>query len=69
MPPNDEPLTPASDNPMPIGRVYDITINENEGQVLLMALGELLQSVERTEHLTPTIQALIDRIQRAVPAE
>ena len=46
-----------------------VTINAEEQQVLLMALGELLDSVERSEHLTPTIRALIERIRLAPPFE
>lgn len=61
MAPNDP--TPAS--AIPASAPYTVTISEDERQVLLMALGALLQSVERGEHLISTIQTLLDRIERA----
>ena len=39
-----------------------LMVSGNEREVLLLALGELLQSVSRDEHLTPTIQLLLERV-------
>jgi hypothetical protein len=43
--------------------MYTLTFDGLERQLLLMALGELLGSVRRSEHLTPAIQALIARVE------
>lgn len=61
---NDNIPTPLPDAPLPTTGAYTITVNEGERQVLIMALGELLQSTERGEHLIPTIQSLLARLQR-----
>lgn len=65
MAPNDPTPAPTPASAIPASVPYTVTISEDERQVLLMALGALLQSVERGEHLVSTIQSLLDRIQRA----
>lgn len=62
---NDFTLNPPPDSTPPVNGAYTMSITEDERQVLLMALGALLQSVERGEHLVPIIQTLLDRIQHA----
>lgn len=62
---NDHTPTPLPETPLPTYGAYTITINEGERQVLVLALGELLHSTERGEHLDPTIRSLLDRLQRA----
>ncbi|HLZ22390.1 MAG TPA: hypothetical protein VKQ30_09730 [Ktedonobacterales bacterium] len=54
--------TPLPDTPLPTYGAYSFTVNEGERQVLVLALGELLQSIERSEHLLPTVQSLLDRL-------
>jgi hypothetical protein len=49
----------------PDEETYTLTFNGQERQIFLMALGELLGSVTRSEHLTPAIQALITRVESA----
>jgi hypothetical protein len=49
----------------PAEKTYRLTLDGRERQLLLMALGELLGSVTRSEHLTPAIQGLIARVQSA----
>lgn len=61
---NDYSPIPLPDTPLPTTGAFTITVNEGERQVLVMALGELLNSTRRGEHLDPTIQALLDRLQR-----
>ncbi len=39
-----------------------LRLSGDEREVLLLALGELLQSVSRDEHLTPTVQRLLERL-------
>jgi hypothetical protein len=51
------PPSGGDDKPRPI----TLTCTKEECQVLLMALGELLGSVQREEHLVPTIRTLIKR--------
>jgi hypothetical protein len=43
-------------------KTYSLTLNENEREVVTLALQELLGTVDREEHLTPTLQALLARI-------
>jgi hypothetical protein len=58
---------PASSN-RPAGERYQFTFTSAERDVITLALGELLQSVRRDEHLIPTIQSLIERMKSAAPA-
>lgn len=62
---NDHTPAPLPETPLPTYGAYTITINEGERQVFVLALGELLQSTERGEHLDPTIRSLLDRLQHA----
>lgn len=41
---------------------YSLTLNENEREVVTLALQELLSTADREEHLTGTIQALLARL-------
>jgi len=41
---------------------YSLTLNENEREVVTLALQELLSTVEREEHLSKTVEALLARI-------
>jgi hypothetical protein len=43
-------------------KTYDLTLNENEREVVTLALQELLGTVDREEHLIGTIQALLARL-------
>ena len=61
---DDHSPVPLPDTPLPTTGAFTITINEGERQVLVIALGELLHSTRRDEHLDPTIQSLLDRLQR-----
>jgi|GEM_PF-2832737 hypothetical protein len=47
------------------GATYTVSYTADEQQVLLMALGELLHSVRRDEHLVPTIESLIERVRNS----
>jgi hypothetical protein len=49
------------DNP-PTGGTYTLTLDAAERQLLQMALGELLQTVAREEHLVPRIRSLLGRV-------
>ncbi len=66
----DYEYTNTTDKPFvtPPQGTFTLTIDGQERQLLLMALGELLSSVTREEHLTPAIQELLARVQ-AAPAE
>jgi|GEM_PF-6908792 len=44
------------------GPMHTFTVTEAEREVLVLALGELLQSTRRGEHLVPVIQALLRRL-------
>ena len=55
------PQSGGEDTPRPI----TLTCTKEECQVLLMALGELLGSVQREEHLVPTIRTLTKRVKDA----
>jgi hypothetical protein len=57
------PQSGGEDMPRPI----TLNCTREECQVLLMALGELLGSVQRQEHLVPTIRTLIKRLKDAQP--
>jgi hypothetical protein len=48
-----------------IPRPITLNCTKEECQVLQMALGELLGSVQRQEHLVPTIRTLIKRLKDA----
>jgi hypothetical protein len=48
--------------------MFTLTFDGLERLLLLMALGELLGSVRRSEHLTPAIQALTARVESAPAA-
>jgi hypothetical protein len=48
-----------------IQRPITLNCTKEECQVLQMALGELLGSVQRQEHLVPTIRTLIKRLKDA----
>ena len=48
-------------NPPTVG-AYTLTLDAAERQLLQMALGELLQTVSREEHLVPRIRKLLDRV-------
>jgi hypothetical protein len=41
---------------------YSLTLNEDEREVVTLALQELLSTVEREEHLSKTVEALLARI-------
>ena len=41
---------------------YSLTLNENEREVVTLALQELLSTADREENLTGTIQALLARL-------
>ena len=41
---------------------YSLTLNENEREVVTLALQELLSTADREDHLTGTIQALLARL-------
>lgn len=51
--------------PTPTGGPYTLTLNADELQILQLALGELLGSARRGEHLVPTIQSLLARLSSA----
>lgn len=69
MPLNDYTPVPMPDTPLPTTGAYTITVNEGERQVLALALGELLLSTERREHLIPPIRSLLERVQRISSSE
>ncbi|HEX6816805.1 MAG TPA: hypothetical protein VF120_00380 [Ktedonobacterales bacterium] len=55
--------TPRSpDDTPPAGGRFMLTLDATERQLLQMALGELMQTVSREEHLIPRIRALQDRV-------
>lgn len=55
--------TPRSfDDAPPAGGRYTLALDGAERQLLQMALGELMQTVSREEHLVPRIRALQDRL-------
>jgi hypothetical protein len=41
---------------------YSLTLNENEREIVTLALQELLSTTEREEHLIETVEALLARI-------
>ena len=43
-------------------KTYSLTLNQNEREVVTLALQELLSTVEREEHLSKTVEALLARI-------
>ena len=43
-------------------KTYSLTLNENEREVVTLALQELLSTTEREEHLMKTVEALLARI-------
>ena len=43
-------------------KTYALTLNEDEREVVTLALQELLSTVEREEHLIKTVEALLARI-------
>ena len=53
---SEEQATQASD------KTYMLTLNQNEREVVTLALQELLSTVEREEHLSKTVEALLARI-------
>ncbi len=61
--------TPSLPSDAPSLRTCLLTFTEDERQILVMALGELLGSVRRGEHLIARIQRLLDRVQNAQPGE
>ena len=61
----DETAIPASQGS--VGQNYTLSLNANELQVIQMALGELLQTVRRDEHLIPTIERLLQRLKTTSP--
>lgn len=48
--------------PVPTGGPYSLTVTAEELQVIQLALGELLGSVRRGEHLILTIESLQARL-------
>lgn len=56
--------TPESheDAPELVGGPYTLTLTADELQVIQLALGELLGSVRRGEHLIPIIESLQQRL-------
>lgn len=57
------------DTPAPRGGPYTLSVTADELQVLQLALGELLSSARRGEHLIPAIQSLQARLSGLAPAE
>ena len=53
---SEEQTTQASD------KTCSLTLNQNECEVVTLALQELLSTVEREEHLSKTVEALLARI-------
>jgi hypothetical protein len=53
---SEEQTTQASD------KTYSLTLDQNEREVVTLALQELLSTVEREEHLSKTVEALLARI-------
>jgi hypothetical protein len=53
---SEEQSTQTSD------QIVSLTLNENEREVVTLALQELLSTVEREEHLMKTVEALLARI-------
>jgi len=43
-------------------KTYALTLNEDEREVVTLALQELLSTTEREEHLIKTVEALLARI-------
>ena len=43
-------------------KTYSLPLNQNEREVVTLALQELLSTVEREEHLIKTVEALLARI-------
>jgi hypothetical protein len=43
-------------------KTYSLTLNQNERELVTLALQELLSTVEREEHLIKTVEALLARI-------
>jgi hypothetical protein len=43
-------------------KTYALTLNEDEREVVTLALQELLSTTEREEHLMKTVEALLARI-------
>jgi hypothetical protein len=41
---------------------YSLTLNENEREIVTLALQELLSTTDREEHLMKTVEALLARI-------
>lgn len=52
------------DDKPPVGGMHALTLDAAERQLLQIALGELLQTVSRDEHLVPHIQSLLERVNR-----
>lgn len=57
------------DDAPPAGGRYTLTLDAEERQLLQMALGELMQTVSREEHLVPRIHALQERVNALVTGE
>jgi hypothetical protein len=60
--------TTAKSFDAPANGIFTLTFDAQQRQLLLMALGELLSSVTREEHLTPALQELLARVQAAQAA-
>jgi hypothetical protein len=43
-------------------KTYSLTLNQNEREVVTLALQELLSTTEREEHLMKAVEALLARI-------
>lgn len=54
----------SSTTPADAERTITLTLSENEREIVALALGELLSSVRRDEHLVPAVQRLLARVQR-----
>lgn len=52
----------SHDDTPPAGGRFTLTLDSAERQLVQMALGELMQTVSREEHLIPRIRALQDRV-------
>lgn len=57
--------TTAKSFDAPAEGTYTLTFSEQGQQIVLMALGGLLGSVKREEHLTPAIEEMIAQMQSA----
>jgi hypothetical protein len=65
---DDTTQKPTPTTPPEAGQAVTLAFSGAERELLVLALGELLSSARRDEHLIPAIQALLARLQSAGPA-